>query len=191
MPLILEGIVNTLNRDGSVNISPMGPQVEPDMRSLVLRPYTSSTTYRNLERTGEGVFHVTDDVELLARAAVDRLDQRPELMVVEGVSCPALADACRWYAFRIRSAGEPAPRATFVADVVSSGRVRDFFGLNRAKHAVVEGAILATRVGMLPPADIRSQMANLALWVTKTGGPAEQRAWDFLTQHIAQVLGEG
>ena len=38
-----------------------------------------------------------------------------------------------------------------VADVVDSGRLRDFFGFNRAKHAVIEAAILATRIDFLEP----------------------------------------
>ena len=37
-----------------------------------------------------------------------------------------------------------------MAETVAEGRRRDFFGLNRAKHAVVEAAILATRVPLLP-----------------------------------------
>ena len=76
--MILEGIVTTVNVDGSVNISPMGPIVD-DLRieRLVLRPYQTSVTCQNLLRTRQGVFHVTDDVEIIARAAVDRLEQLP------------------------------------------------------------------------------------------------------------------
>ena len=64
--MILEGVVTTINADGSVNISPMGPKVDDAMRQFVLRPYQTSTTYQNLKRTGEGIFHITDDVELIA-----------------------------------------------------------------------------------------------------------------------------
>ena len=69
--MILEGIVTTLNPDGSLNVAPMGPRVENrSFDRFVLRPYRSSTTYRNLKALGEGVLHVTDDVLLLARAAI-------------------------------------------------------------------------------------------------------------------------
>ena len=67
MPLILEGLVTTLDDSGGVNVSPMGPIVDPQMQRLLLRPFPTSTTYGNLRRHGEGVFHVTDDVEMLAR----------------------------------------------------------------------------------------------------------------------------
>src|SRR5690606_15080962 len=77
--MILEGLMVTTNPDGTPNISPMGPIVNEEaeqggpLTELVLRPYHTSTTYANLKRTGEGVFHVTDDVLMIARAAVGRL----------------------------------------------------------------------------------------------------------------------
>ena len=71
---ILEGIVVTLDVAGVPNIAPMGPRVDRDLTRLVLRPFQTSQTYRNLKATGCGVFHVTDDVELLAHAAVGQLE---------------------------------------------------------------------------------------------------------------------
>ena len=78
--MILEAIVTTLNMDQSVNVSPMGPRVDSSMKEFTLRPYESSTTCQNLQRTREGVLHVTDDVELLARAAINQLDPLPEMV---------------------------------------------------------------------------------------------------------------
>lgn len=70
--MILEGILTTLSLEGLLNIAPMGPKIGPDpsMKTFELRPYRSSTTYQNLKARGEGVFHVTDDVLLLAQAAI-------------------------------------------------------------------------------------------------------------------------
>ena len=48
--MILEGIVTTLNEDDSVNISPMGPLVDETFSRFLLRPYQTSTTYKNLKR---------------------------------------------------------------------------------------------------------------------------------------------
>ena len=67
-----------------------------------------------------------------------------------------------------------------MCDVVDQGRLRDFFGFNRGKHAVVEAAILATRTEFLPADEILSQFERLRVLVEKTGGPAEQRAFEFL-----------
>lgn len=186
--MILEGIITTVCGDGSVNIAPMGPVVDASLRQLVLRPFQTSTTYQNLKRTGEGVFHVTDDVWLLAQAAIGTPEPLPALLPAQAVEGFILADACRWYAFRVLELDDRQPRTQIVAEVVESGRLRDFFGFNRAKHAVLEAAILATRIGILPAELIRDELARLAVLVEKTGGAQEHRAFDFLREHMCVRL---
>jgi len=186
--MILEGIVTTINADGSTNVSPMGPVVDEAMRTLLLKPYGTSTTCQNLKRTGQGVFHVTDDVELLAQSAVGTPIPPPETIPAQAVEGRILANACRWYAFRVRSLDDSRERMEIVAEVVDRGRLRDFFGFNRAKHAVVEAAILATRTAFLPADEITDQFEKLKVLVRKTGGPPEQRAFDFLQDFVQKKL---
>ena len=169
--MILEGIVTTLNEDESVNISPMGPIVDEAISQLTLRPYPTSTTLQNLKRTGQGVLHVTDDVELLARAAVNQIDQLPDLAPVTAVDGYHLTGACRWYAFRVQSVDEQQQPARLQCTVVDRGRLRDFFGFNRAKHAVVEAAILATRIRFLPADEI---LSNFQRWRSSLTRPLDQ-----------------
>ena len=181
--MILEAIVTTLDAAGALNIAPMGPRVEPDMSRFALRPYKTSTTYRNLVAHGEGVLHVTDDVLLLARAAIGRESQvatRP----AEVVRGRVIAGACRYYEFRVVDRDDREERATLRAETVARGHLRDFFGLNRAKHAVVEAAILATRTEFLPVAEILAEYRKLTVLVEKTGGDAERAAFDLLTDHV-------
>lgn len=182
--LIVEGIVTTTNDDGTINIAPMGPIVDAEFTRFVLRPFQTSTTYRNLKRTGGAVFHVTDDVLLLAQAAIGQLDPRPRLIPCPAGDVPMLADACRWHAVRVESLDDRSERVTIEAEVVGSGVIRDFFGFNRAKHAVVEAAILATRVHILPAEEIEAQFAQLAIWVDKTGGPREHAAFQLLDDYV-------
>ena len=182
--MILEGIVTTLNEDGSTNVSPMGPRVDEALSQFVLRPYRSSTTYRNLKRTGRGVFHVTDDVELIAHAALGTPDPLPELTSVPGVEGKILAGACRWYALQVAALDDRNEPTEILCEVVAEGRLRDFLGFNRGKHAVLEAAILATRTEFLPAGEILSQFERLAVLVGKTGGPAERRAFAFLNDHV-------
>jgi uncharacterized protein len=183
--LILEGIVTTLNADGTVNISPMGPAVDASMSRFVLKPYTSSTTYRNLKRAGQGVFHVTDDVELIARAAVGTPEVQAETVArPTAIDGRILASACRWYAFRVASLDDSQERTEIACEVVEHGHLRDFFGFNRAKHAVLEAAILATRTEFLPASEIFAQFTSLEPLVRKTGGTAEQRAFAYLADFV-------
>jgi uncharacterized protein len=189
--MILEGLVTTISPAGVVNIKPMGPAVEPDMGRFVLRPFRTSQTYHNLVAHGEGVLHVTDDVLLLAKAAVNRLEPQPPLRPAEHVKGWVLCEACRYYEFRLVARDDGGERSRLEAEVVHAGRQRDFFGFNRAKHAVLEAAILATRTSFLPLDDIAAEYRKLAVVVDKTGGPAEREAFAFLQEYLAEVRATG
>jgi hypothetical protein len=187
--MILEGIVTTLAVTDAINIAPMGPRLFPpytlDAGSrFELRPFRTARTYANLVSHPEGVLHVSDDVLLLARAAVGPVDPLPPLLPAVSVRGRILAEACRAYEFRVVSTDDHDERVTFVAEVVHLHRLRDFFGFNRAMHAVLEAAILATRVHLLPAAQIAAEYERLAVLVAKTGGPREQEAFAFLKQHV-------
>jgi hypothetical protein len=187
--VILESIVTTLDEDGSVHIAPMGPEVSDDLDHFVLRPFQTSRTFANLQRTRQGILHVTDDVEFMARAAIGRFEQPPRhrrAPVIQGV---ILEDACRWYAFEVEAIDDREPRAVIPCGVVAAGKLRDFLGFNRARHAVVEAAILATRLAFLPMDKVLAEMRRLAPLVDKTGGPAERRAFALLSQFVSEFAG--
>jgi hypothetical protein len=188
MPLILEGIITTLSASGEVNIAPMGPHVETGMERLLLRPFRTSQTYRNLCGHGEGVFHVTDDVLLLARAAIGPVEPAPVLIAAGRVRGHILADTCRYYEFRVRTRDDAEDRSRIEVEVVAADRLRDFFGFNRAKHAVVEAAILATRAHFLPPVEIETEFGKLGIIVEKTGGRQEKEAFTLLREHMTRVI---
>jgi hypothetical protein len=185
---LLEGVVTTLNVDSSPHIAPMGPIVDERFERLLLRPFRTSVTYQNLKQTGQGVLHVTDDVELIARAAVGRLETLPPLRPAETIDGMILTGACRWYAFQVESLDDCEERTAIAARVVDRGHLRDFFGFNRAKHAVIEAAILATRIELLDSKMILSEFERLAAPVAKTGGVEERRAFDFLRQYVLEKL---
>jgi hypothetical protein len=190
-PMILEGIVTTISPQGALNIAPMGPVVDPSMQRLVLRPFQTSDTYRNLKAHGEGVFHVTDDVLLLAKAALGPVEPLPEMERASRVLGYVLAGACRYYEFIVRSIDDSAERISIDAEVVHAGRLRDFFGFNRAKHAVLEAAILATRTAFLPLDEIVAEFRKLKVLVQKTGGPQEHEAFEVLEKHLQDAVACG
>ena len=187
--MILEGIVTSLNERGELNVAPMGPIVDESMSQLLLRPFQTSCTFQNLQFRPEGVFHVVDDVLLLARAAVGGLETEPCVSPAQVVQGSVLADACRWYEFRIESCDASGPRAELRARVVHMGRIRDFFGFNRAKHAVLEAAILATRLHLIPLHEVQAELTRLQVPVEKTAGPREHEAFQFLERYIREHSG--
>lgn len=181
--MILEGIVTTRSADGTINVAPMGPEVDPGHPDqIILKPFASSRTYENLAKHGEGVFHITDDVLLLAQAVLGIA--HPPLLSAGKVEGKRLTDCCRYLEFRVRQFTQQGPRARIICDVVEEGNVREFFGLNRAKHAVVEAAILVSRIGILPLVDIRQQIDSLRSLVDKTGGANEREAFELLAREV-------
>jgi hypothetical protein len=98
-----------------------------------------------------------------------------------------LADACRHYEFEVVRVDDSGERVTMEAEVIHSGRSRDFFGFNRAKHAVVEAAILATRFHLLPLEDVAAEFRKLRVVVGKTGGPDEEAAMDLLEAKLREA----
>jgi hypothetical protein len=186
--MILEGVVTTVSSVGQVNLAPMGPRILGDpygeVQRFVLRPFHTAQTCANLLAHGEGVLHVTDDVLLLAKAALSELDPPPPLQSAVSVVGQVLLDSCRWYEFRVTGCDQRAERVQFDCEVVHADRRRDFFGFNRGMYAVVEAAILATRIHILPRGEVEAEFRKLAVLVEKTGGPREHEAFAFLQEYL-------
>lgn len=182
--MIVEGLVTSLNAQGEVNVAPMGPIVDEQMTQLILRPFQTSTTYRNLKAKPFGVFHITDDVLLIAQAALDRLDVVPTTIDAEQVSGKVLADCCRWYEFEIVQFNDASERTELTARVVHTGWRRDMAGFNRARHAVLEATIVATRLHLISEEDVRRQLSALESPVNKTAGPRERAAFELVVDYI-------
>jgi hypothetical protein len=60
-----------------------------------------------------------------------------------------------------------------------------FRGFNRAQAAVIEAAILVSRLHMLPREKIDAELQYLSIAVDKTAGPREREAWSWLQQRVA------
>jgi uncharacterized protein len=181
--VIVETIVTTLNAEGAVNCAPMG--VEWDEDSIVLKPFLETTTYRNLIASRSAVVNLTDDVMLFAKAAISSpVYPTVPAQVVRGV---VLADCCSWREVEARVVDSSPPRSRIETVVVHRGIRREFVGFNRARHAVLEAAIHATRLHLLPRAFIDSELARLQVIVDKTAGPRELEAMALLTEYVRSI----
>jgi uncharacterized protein len=173
---VLETVVTTINPDGSVNCAAMG--VEWGERRIVIKPYRGTRTLRNLRATGAAVVNLTDDVLLFSQAALG--DPHPPTRPATSIDGAVLADACSWREVRVETIDDGPPRARVGTHVVGGGSGRDFLGLNRATHAVLEASILASRVRRLPPGDVRAELDRLQVLVDKTAGPREREAMEYV-----------
>jgi hypothetical protein len=181
--VILETIVTSLSADGIVNCAPMG--VEWGTDSIALKPFVDTATCRNLIATGEAVVNLVDDVRVFAEAALaNRTYPTERARVVHGM---VLVDCCSWRELRMASADTAPPRARFEMTVVHNEMRREFIGFNRARHAVLEATIYATRLHLLEPAFVESELARLQVIVDKTAGPAEFEAMAFVRNYVGRM----
>jgi uncharacterized protein len=178
--VIVESIVTTVGADGTINFAPMGVEWGDD--TIVLKPFLETTTFRNLTQTGVAVVNLTDDVMLFAQGAISS-PQFPSFSasVIQGA---VLEAACTWRELRMTTVDATPPRSRIEAKVVHRGSRREFIGFNRARHAVLEAAILATRTHLLPAEQIRDEFARLQIIVDKTAGPREREAMELLTEYV-------
>ncbi len=177
--MILETIVSTMDREGRPNFAPMG--ITLDGGTVLLRPVGTAQTWRNLQEVEEGVVNFTDNVVLFARCAVGPfVPPHQEARKVRGT---VLDDACFWKEFVVESKDLGGERGRFSGRVVCEGRLRDFVGFKRARHAVIEATILVTRLHLLGRDRVLEEISRLRPLVDKTAGPAECEAFEFLMEH--------
>ena len=61
-----------------------------------------------------------------------------------------------------------------------------YYGFNRAKSAVIELCILASRLGIIEDAKISDEIKYLEISIDKTAGRREREAWEWLIDYIKE-----
>ncbi len=182
---VLEGLVTTLDANGAPHLAVMGPRINFAEKKMLLRPFPTSQTCVNLCRHSQGVFHIHDDMLLYALSAIGK--NAPAVFIpAHRIAGVLLQDCCNAFEFEVRSYDKSQARVQIVADIVCDHKLRDFVGFNRARHAVIEAAILCTRLHLLPGQQVAEEIAQLRTLVEKTGGPREQEAFLTLENYHAQ-----
>lgn len=181
MPMIRECIVTTCDPHGRVQIAPLGLIQDGD--GWIVAPFRPSTTLDNLAAHPFAVANYTDDVRVFAGCLTGRRDF-PLVPTASGV--PRLEGTLAHAELAVEAVSEDARRPRFRCRVVREATHAPFRGLNRARAAVVEAAILVSRLGMLPRDKVESEIAYLAIAVAKTAGPEEEEAWGWLMRRIEE-----
>lgn len=178
--MIRETIVTTLGPGGAVHVAPLGLIVEGE--HLVIAPFRPSQTLENLRALPFAVANYSDDVLVFAGCLTGRRDwpTRPAEQVRGAVLEGALAHA----ELEVVAVAEDAQRPRFRCAVRHEAMHRPFRGFNRAQAAVVEAAILVSRLHLLPFDKIEREIAYLGIAVEKTAGPRERQAWAWLMERV-------
>jgi hypothetical protein len=180
MSAIWEVIVTTVSPAGEVHIAPMGIRDEGDL--VLLQPFRPSKTLENALDAGCAVVNYTDDVRIFAGCLTGHRDW--PTVPTRWVTGYRLQAPLAHRELRLERWEDDAVRPRLWCRSVAFESHAPFRGFNRAQAAVVEAAILASRLGMLPREKVDAEMRYLAISVSKTAGPAELEAWGWLLERI-------
>jgi hypothetical protein len=181
MPHIVETIVTTKNAKGEVHIAPLGLIAEGD--NWVLAPFRPSRTLDNLREVPFAVASHTDDVRVFAGCITGRKSwpTRP----ADEIDGAVLEGAVSHWELAVDRVTEDDVRPRFSCRVVHKATHRPWGGFNRAQAAVLECAVLVSRLKMLPPEKIEAELKYLEIAILKTAGVREAEAWGWLMERIA------
>ena len=184
--MIIETLFATLSDDGEPNFAPMG--VVWGEEEMTVRPFRDTITYRNLVSTLCGVANLTDDALLFARAALE--DVHPRWRPACHIKGAVLREACSWRELEVIEEEARGDRADIRCRVVGCGSQREFLGFSRARSAVIEAAVLATRLHLHQRKDVETALDRYGGVVSKTGGEREREAMRYLWDYVTRWYGE-
>ena len=155
---IFETVVTTCSAAGVVHVAPMGVRYVGDQ--VVLKPFRPSTTLDNILASGTAVLNLLTDVRVFAGCVTGRRSW-PTLDVQAPGEPRAvrLAAALEHVLLRLDNQDGDAQRPTLRLARLRGERHASFAGFNRAQAAVIEGAVLVSRLHLLPRAKIEGEMA--------------------------------
>lgn len=180
MTYIRETIVTTIDADGVAHIAPLGIIQQDD--GWVIAPFRPSKTLENLAAIPYAVANYTDDMLVFAGCLTGRKDW--PTVAIENCPVPRLECALSHSVLHVESISDDGLRPRHFCKVVAEATHAPFTGLNRAKAAVLELAILVSRLHMLPPEKIDAEIAYLTIAIEKTAGADEQQAWSWLMERV-------
>lgn len=184
--MIYETIVTSIDASGKPHVTPFGVRHEgegDDVR-IIISPYKPSTTLNNILATKCAVLNLTDDVRVFAGALTKK--QPWQLLETTHVKGFRLADCLAHCELSLLEVRDDETRPMLVMKKVADFNHKPFAGFNRAQAAVIELAVLTSRLHMLPKEKIQTELSYLQIAIDKTAGSRELEAWAWLVEKIDQ-----
>ena len=178
--MIFETITSSVDEKGNPHITPFGITMQEDL--VVISPYKPSTTLTNILTTKQAVMNLTDDVRVFAGALTRR--QAWLLLPADKVTGFRLADTLAHKELKLVKVLEDSQRPQLLMEVIHEVQHQPFKGFNRAQAAVIELAVLVSRLERLSKDKVLSEMAYLQIAIDKTAGERELQAWGWLVEKV-------
>lgn len=178
MPMIREVVVTTVSASGKAHIAPLG--LIEDGEGWIIAPFRPSKTLDNLVSVPFAIANYTDDAMIFAGLVTGRHDW--PLVPATMTPAPRLAAALAHAELSVANVEDHAERPHFHCKILHREQHAPFEGFNRARNAVLECAILITRLHILPREKVDQEIDYLSIAIEKTAGPREREAWSWLMQ---------
>jgi hypothetical protein len=180
--VIYETVVTTVSPDGQAHVAPMGVRYRADR--VVLMPFKPSTTHDNIIASGHAVLNLTTDTRVFAGCVTGR--KTWPLVRADRIDGVRLAGVLAHVELHLAECLDDPQRPALHMARVHEVTHGPFIGFNRAQAAVIEGAVLVSRLHMLAPEKIATEMNYLQIAIDKTAGPYEHEAWGWLQEAVAR-----
>jgi hypothetical protein len=184
--MIYETIISTIDNNGKSHVTPFGVQKKDNL--FVIAPFRPSTTLENILHTQYAVMNLTDDVRIFA-GAIARV-QTFTLLPATKIAGFRLAETLAHHELQLVEVNEDIERPQLLMRSVHQETHHPFSGFNRAQAAVIELAVLASRLNRLPKEKILSERDYLQIAMDKTAGEREWQAWQWLVEKIDNYYAE-
>lgn len=181
--MIFETIISTQSPLGQVHIAPMGIREENGF--VILAPFRPSTTFDNVIASGCAVQNFCDDVRVFAGCVTGAKRDWPTLPATT-IAAVRLRNTLGHSELKLERVDEDPQRPRLYCKRVHDEYHAPFRGFNRAQGAVIEGAVLISRLQMLAPEKIEQEWHYLTIAIEKTAGAIELEAWGWLEEKLSE-----
>jgi uncharacterized protein len=177
---IYETVITTCSAAGVVHVAPMGLRYLDG--EVLIQPFRPSTTLDNILATGRAVLNTLTDVRVFAGCVTGRQRQWPTQPVGDGQVRLACALAHEALSLARQDGDAQRPRLWLTRGATQQHA--PFPGMNRAQAAVLEGAVLVSRLHMLPADKVHAELRYLQIAIDKTAADPEREAWAWLQDAV-------
>ena len=181
MGYVRETLVTTKNADESIKVSPLGVYI--DDKILKLKPFKPSKSLENILRNESGVINYVDDVRIFASCITNK-EIQINFKKVSKIDCSRIEKAISHTEFIVKDIKDDNQRPTIICEPINEETHKMFYGFNRAKSAIIELCILASRLGIIEDSKIKKEISYLKIAIEKTAGENELEAWNWLIEYI-------
>ena len=178
--MIRESIVITTDKKNNIHVAPMGIILKE--KKIIISPFIPSKTYSNLKEYPYAVINFTDDVKIFSDCVLGK--KRFKVKPTKKIKSFYLQETLSYIEVKVSKYYQNKIRPRFDCKILNETMIKSFKGFNRAQAAVIEGAILISRLEILPLKKIKKEMQYLQIAVDKTAGSNEKIAWTKLMKKI-------